>query len=103
MSLFATDALLNPPSGRAGPTETFRYPPGRAQGAAKGGSKGKRQGRNAGREGRRQPLRRFTRDLKSQQASLPQWTAPVHAEAAAGKRTHTQVSQGTVLIIQACV
>ncbi len=42
-----------------------------------------------------QPEYHVTRDRMSQQASLPQWTTPVHAEATAGKCTHTQVGQWT--------
>lgn len=84
------DSLLNPPPSRPRPKETLRHPPGRTQGAIEGGSEGEgeRQGRDAGRREGRQPEYRIARE--SQQASLPEWTTPVHAEATAGKRTHTQ-------------
>lgn len=97
--LAAADSLFNPPPSRPRTKETFRHPPGRTQGASKdeGGSEGEgeRPGRNAGREGKQQPGYHVTRDRVSQQASLPQWTTPVHAEATAGKCTHTQVGQWT--------
>lgn len=90
-SVRRTDSLLDAPPGRTGPEETLRRPLGRAQGPAEGGGEGERQGRSGGREGRRRPAGQ----RQSQQASLPQRTAPVHAQAAAGQRTHTPVSQRT--------
>ena len=95
VSLAATDSLLNPPPKRLRPKQTFQHPPGRTQGACKikWRSEGERQGQIAGREGRQQPEYLVTRDNMSQQASLPKWTTSVHAEATAGKCTHTQVGQ----------
>lgn len=87
---FVTDSLLNPPQSRPRPEEKLRRPPGRTQGAGEGegGSEGEGE---RGREGRMQPERHVARE--PQQASLPQRTTPVHAEASAGKRTHTQVGR----------
>lgn len=86
---FFTDSLPDPPAGRAGPEETLRHPPGRAQGPAEGQGAGRRQGGEQ--QQQQQPGRPVPGDSQSQQASLPQRAAAVHAEAAAGQRTHPQV------------